>query len=432
MSAARPHDPYLALRFGNYRLLLVGFAITYLGNFMLALAIGWELYDRTSSAMALGLVGLVQLIPVIALALIVGHVTDRYERKTIVILSQLAMVVAALGLGLLAGSQGSLEAIYACLLLRGIGSAFSMPAQMTLPAVALPPEAYENGASWRTSIGEVAAIVGPAVGGGLIAVLHGTAVIFFASALASLAYVALLIGMRDLRSVPTSADPNAEKPSLRSLLEGAHFLRRTPSILSAITLDLFAVLFGGATALLPIFARDILQVGPTGLGWLQAAPALGALVATLYLAHRPALQQAGPTLLLVVAGFGLATIVFGLSQSFALSLLMLFALGGLDGVSMVIRDTLMLARIPHEMRGRVAAIEGVFISSSNQLGAFESGLTAQLFGPILSVVGGGIGTIVVVIVVALSSPALRELRTLHEAVANPDAEPAYHPTPSYE
>lgn len=191
-------------------------------------------------------------------------------------------------------------------------------------------------------------------------------------------------------------------------------MRRTPVVLSAITLDLFAVLFGGAATLLPIFARDILEVGPEGLGWLQAAPSIGAVGAALYLAHRPPLQRAGPTLLLAVAGFGVATILFGLSRSFWLSFAMLFALGGLDSISMVIRDTLMLARVPHDMRGRVSAIEGVFVSSSNQLGGFESGLTAQLFGPIVSVVGGGIATLLVVLIVALAWPELRGLRTLRE------------------
>jgi MFS family permease len=185
-------------------------------------------------------------------------------------------------------------------------------------------------------------------------------------------------------------------------------------IFSAMTLDLFAVLFGGATTLLPVFAKDILHVGPSGLGWLQSASSIGAASVALYLTHRAPLQRAGRTLLLVVAGFGVATIFFGLSQSFWLSFLMLLILGGLDSVSMVIRDTLVLTRTPHEMRGRVAAIEGLFVNSSNQLGGFESGVTAQLVGPVASVVGGGVGTIIVVLIIATTWPELRRLTTLRD------------------
>jgi MFS family permease len=202
---------------------------------------------------------------------------------------------------------------------------------------------------------------------------------------------------------------------VRSLGEGIGFLRRSPIILAVITLDLFAVLLGGATTLLPVFARDVLAVGPTGLGWLRAAPSVGAVCMAMVLAHRPPLQRAGPALLAAVTGFGVATIVFGFSQSFLLSVLMLFVLGALDNISVVVRSTLTLIRTPNEMRGRVAAINGLFISASNQLGGFESGLTAQLFGPVASVVGGGIGTILVVFIAAAVWPELRQLTTLRES-----------------
>jgi len=408
------HDPYLALRYRDYRLLLTGSFIASLGGQMLVLAVGWELYERTSSALALGLVGLVQILPILLLALFTGHVADRYDRKTVVILSQSALVATALGLSFLAFRHGSLVAIYACLLLRGVGSAFNGPAANALPAELLPERAFENGASWRSSIGQLAAVVGPALGGTLIAVLGGTALVYLLAGLGGTTFIVLLLFLRVERRARVGTAARREPVTLRSLGEGIGFLRRTPVVLSAITLDLFAVLFGGATTLLPIFARDILGVGPIGLGWLQAAPSVGAVIVALALAHRPPLQRAGPTLLLVVAGFGAATVIFGLSRSFELSLAMLFALGGLDSVSMVIRDTLMLTRIPDEMRGRVAAIEGVFVSSSNQLGGFESGLTAQIFGPVLSVVGGGFATIAVVAVVASAWPELRRLRTLRE------------------
>lgn len=408
------HDPYRALRYRDYRLLLIGGLIASLGGQMLALGIGWELYERTRSALALGIVGLVQVVPLIILALISGQIADRYDRKRIVIASQFVLILSALGLAGLSFLHGSLVLMYGCLLVRGIGSAFSGPAASALPADVVPEHAFENSASWRSSVGKLAAVAGPALGGLLIAALHGAALIYVLAAVSGGIFVVFLLSVHTHPPADRSRSTRREPVTLRSLGEGLVFLRRTPVVLSAITLDLFAVLFGGAATLLPIFARDILEVGPEGLGWLQAAPSIGAVGAALYLAHRPPLQRAGPTLLLAVAGFGVATILFGLSRSFWLSFAMLFALGGLDSISMVIRDTLMLARVPHDMRGRVSAIEGVFVSSSNQLGGFESGLTAQLFGPIVSVVGGGIATLLVVLIVALAWPKLRGLRTLRE------------------
>lgn len=418
-----PHDPYLALRFRDFRLYMTGSLVASLGAQMLVLAIGWELYNRTNSALALGVVGLVQIVPILLFALVAGHIADQYNRKKIVTASQAVMAVSALGLAALAVVQGPLIAIYGCLLLRGLGAAFSGPASSALIAEVIPEEAYENSASWRSSFGQVASVVGPAIGGFLIAFFHGTTVNYLLSALGSVIFVGALISVNTTSSCPL--ERKRERPTLRSLAEGITFLRRTPVVLSAITMDLFAVLFGGATALLPIFARDILHVGPEGLGWLEAGPSIGAVCIGLYLAHRPPLRRAGITFFLVVAGFGLSTIVFGLSRSFWLSLAMLFSLGALDCVSMVVRETLMLARIPNEMRGRVNAIEGVFVSSSNQLGGFESGVTAQLFGPIVSVVAGGIGTILVVLVVAWRSPELRRLTTLRvEAASVMSVEPA--------
>jgi MFS family permease len=410
-----PHDPYQALRFRDFRLLLVGSSIASLGGQMVSLAIGWELYERTHSALALGFIGLVQILPVFLLVFVTGHVADSHNRKTIVILSKLVVIGGSLGLAATSYWQGSLLAIYGSLLLLGIGGAFSGPAAAGLPAEVVPESAFENSATWNTSASTLAAVVGPAIGGLLIASLHTTTVIYSLNVVAASLMIVLLLCIRGGQSADHRTMRRSDETTLRSLGEGVAFLRRTPMILSAITLDLFAVLFGGATTLLPIFAKDILNVGPLGLGWLQAAVSLGAMCAALTLAHRPPLRRAGPTLLLAVAGFGLATVVFGLSQSFWLSFAMLFALGGLDSVSMVVRDTLMLTRTPHEMRGRVAAIEGLFVSSSNQLGGFESGLTAQLLGPVLSVVAGGIGTLVVVIIIATFWPDLRRLRTLRES-----------------
>lgn len=414
LSIPTAHDPYLALRFGGYRLLLTGNLIATLGSQMLTLAIGWELYERTDSALALGFVGLVQLLPVLLLALLVGHVADRYDRRRVVVGSRLVLVVASLGLAWLSVTRGSLAGIYGCLILRGIGGAFGQPAATAFLGEVVPEEAFENSASWSNSTGQVASIAGPALGGLVIAAFHGAALVYILNALAGAVSVGLLLLVHRHPGARHRAEEPAAEPAPRSLGEGIAFLRRTPVIFWAITLDLFAVLFGGASTLLPIFARDILRVGPAGLGWLQAAPSVGAFAVAFTLAHRRPLQRAGPVFLLAVAGFGLATMVFGISRSFWLSLAMLAILGGLDSISMVVRDTLMLTRVPHEMRGRVAAIEGVFVGSSNQLGGFESGVTAQLVGPVLSVVGGGVGTLLVVLAIATLTPELRRLRTLRE------------------
>jgi MFS family permease len=421
LESSTSHDPYLALRSRDFRLFLAGNLVASLAARMLALAIGWELYERTSSALALGVVGLVELLPILLLSLVTGQVADRHNRRTVVVLSQLLVIAGSLGLAALSHWAGPLVGVYACLLLLGIGAAFEAPAASALAGEVVAEESFENSASWRTIVGEAASVVGPALGGLLIAATGAATLVYVLNALAALAFVALLLLIRG-SPTPRSHAVDAEEPTtLRAIGEVVAFFRRTPVLFGAITLDLFAVLFGGATTLLPIFAKDILQVGPAGLGWLQAAPAFGALGVALFLAHRPPLQRAGLTLLLAVAGFGAATIVFGLSRSFGLSLAMLAILGGLDCVSMVVRDTLMLTRTPNALRGRVAAIEGLFTSSSNQLGGFASGLTAQLVGPVLSVVGGGIGTIVVVLVIAAVAPELRRMRTMREGISKATA-----------
>jgi MFS family permease len=329
------------------------------------------------------------------------------------------MATASLGLTGLAFAHGSLLGIYACILVFGVGSAFNGPAAKTLPVEVVPEAAFENSATWSSSSMQLAAVIGPAVGGALIAILGGTTLVYALTAASELTYAALLLFVRS-EGFSAKAARRREPPTLRSLGEGVAFLRRTPVLLAAITLDLFAVLLGGATTLLPIYARDILAVGPTGFGWLRAAPSIGAVLMALFLAHQPPMRRAGRALLLAVAGFGAATIVFGVSRSFWLSLVMLFALGAMDNVSVVVRSTLLLTRAPNEMRGRVQAINSLFISTSNQLGGFESGLTAQLFGPVLSVVGGGVGTILVVAAAALVWPELRHLRTLRAEAPTPE------------
>ena len=413
--SSTPHDPYQALRFPDFRLLLGGNLASVMGRQMLSLAIGWELYNRTNSALVLGIVGLVQVLPVIVFALFAGHVADRYDRKTVIVGAQSILAIAALVLTALSYVQGPLPAIYAALVFIGIGSTFSGPSSRALIADVVPEEAFENSATWSSSATQLAAVVGPALGGAIIAVFGGATLVYALTAAAAVIYVTLL---SMVRVQPVPARPATTLPggsaAIQSLGEGIVFLRKTPVLLAAITLDLFAVLFGGAVTLLPIYARDILQVGPAGLGWLQAASSIGALGMAFTLAHRPPLQRAGRTLFLAVVVFGVVTIVFGLSRSFWLSLLMLFVLGMMDNISVVVRSTLALTRTPREMRGRVAAISSLFISMSNQMGGFESGVTAQLFGPVASVVAGGIITILVVVVVSAIWPELSSMRTLRE------------------
>jgi MFS family permease len=406
--AAERHDPYAALRFRDFRLLLIGTLLEVVGQQMLGVAIGWELYERTRDPLALGLVGLVQVLPVVLLALPAGHLADRFDRKRIAVAAALALALSALGLALLSFTVGPLLLVYICLLLIGVARAFQSPATSSLLSQVVPARHFSNAATWESSAWQASAILGPALGG-LIIAARGSATLVYAVTASMLLMATLFLAL--LR--PRPVERVEEGMTLGSLLAGLRFVWNTKLILAAITLDMFAVLLGGATALLPIFARDILQVGATGLGWLRAAPAIGALLAAIAIAYLPPFKRAGRTLLLVVAGFGLATIVFGLSRSFALSLLMLGLLGALDNVSVVIRSTLVLTRTPDVMRGRVNAVHFVFIGISNELGAFESGVAAALVGTIGAVVGGGVGTILVVLLVALIWPEVRRLGRLN-------------------
>jgi|SRR5579863_3847112 len=404
------HDPYLALRFRNFRILLTGTFFANMGEQMINIAIGWELYERTGSALALGIVGLVQVIPVFILSLPAGQIIDRFNRKRIVMLSQLVFMLSSLGLTVLSLTHGSLLLIYACLLLFGCAAAFNSPASAILVAQIVPENAFENAATWESSAGQLASVLGPALGGLVIALLNSAALVYALNAGAAVIFIALLLFLR----IEQGKKHIIEATTLGAMAEGLRFLRSSQVILAAITLDMFAVFLGGATALLPIFAKDILHVGPAGLGWLRAAPSIGALCMSFITAHTPPFKKAGRTLLSVVACFGAATIIFGISRSFWLSLLMLFLLGAMDNISVVIRSTLLLIRTPDALRGRISAINFIFVGASNEFGGFESGLAAQFFGPVMAVAAGGIGTILVVLCVALLWPEMRHLGALSE------------------
>jgi MFS family permease len=392
---------------------------------MLQVALGWELYERTHSALALGLVGLATALPVVILALPAGHLADRMDRRRILVWAQIAFIVAGLALAALSYWRWPVALVYAVLLARGAAQAYNNPARQALLPRLVPADVFGNAVTWASSAFQMAAVVGPGIGGIVIAIERGATSAYVISSLLTAIYLWTLVEIRGTEgSQPTgngvgtaalAARPK-EKMTLESLAAGMRFVRDDKVILAALTLDLFAVLLGGATALLPIFAKDILHVGPQGLGWLRAAPSVGALLVAVAIANRPAMQRTGWTLLISVVGFGIATIAFGLSRSFMLSMVMLFMLGALDGISLIIRATLVQLRTPDEMRGRVSAVNSIFVDMSNELGGFESGALAALVGPVTAVVAGGVGTIVVVSAVALAWPELRQLGPLQPEV----------------
>jgi MFS family permease len=407
-SPAAPNDPYAALRFRDFRLLITGRFIAQVGEMTVSIGVGWELYERTGDPFALGLVGLVQVIPVMLLALPGGYVADRYNRRMVTLVSQLVLMVCSLALAALSLTQGPLPLLYLVLALIGGARAFNNPAESALTPLVVPQEHFFNATTWNTTVWQLSSILGPAIGGLLIGITGSAAVVYVVNAAAGgVLVVALLL----LHSRQSGYAMPGETP-MQALRGGLRFVRRTRVILAAITLDMFAVLFGGATFLLPVFASDILHTDATGLGLLRAGQSIGALLMVTYLARRAPFEHAGRTLLLAVAGFGVVTIIFGLSTSFWLSMLMLIMMGALDNISVVIRHTLILTYTPDEMRGRVAAVNTVFIGASNELGGFESGVAAALLGPVGAVVFGGFATLVVVSTIGWFSPTLRRLKRI--------------------
>jgi MFS family permease len=420
---AAAHDPYAALRHPNYCFLLAAGVLASIGQAVQTVAVGWELWARTHDAALLGYSGLAQFVPVLLLALPAGHAADRFSRKLLLQSAQALLALSAAGLALLSVFEGPIPLVFLCLAGIGCARAFAMPARGSLLAHVVPPEVLPNAVTWNSTGFQIANVGGPALGGMVVALAGGRA--FQAYVLAASCFVAAAVLLLPLRPRPVNR-PAGER-SLASLLAGVRFVWRTELMLAAIALDLFAVLLGGATALLPIYAKDILRIDALGLGGLRAAPALGALAMAILLAHRPPLRRPGLALLVAVSGFGIATIVFGISRDPVLSFVMLALTGAFDNVSVVVRGTLMQMLTPDPMRGRVAAVNALFISSSNELGEFESGITADWFGPVVSVVGGGIGTLVVVAGAAARWPQLLRLGPLHHLVPE-GTQPSAHAT----
>jgi len=384
---------------------------------MLSVAVGWQIYEITGRALDLGLIGLVQFIPSVLLALPAGHVADQFERRRIVLLGQIVDLVAIAVLAALSLLHAAHEAsILALVFVIGVAKAFEFPAMQSMLPALVPPPLLGRAMAVNGSAGQAAMIMGPALGGLLY--VAGPGVVYVVCALLYLAAVLLMSRLRY-----EQAQPKREPATLKTLFAGVHFIRARPDVLGVISLDLFAVLLGGATALLPIFAKDVLHTGPWGLGLLRAAPAVGALLMSLWLARHNLERRVGTLMFASVAGFGVATLVFAVSTWLWVSLVALFALGAFDMVSMVIRGALVQLDTPDDMRGRVSAVNAIFINTSNQLGEFESGLLAAWLGAVNATLIGGIGTLVVVGLWMWMFPTLRHRQKLH-AEPNELSEPA--------
>ena len=373
---------------------------------MLSVGIGWQIYDLTDSAMALGLVGLFQFLPQLLLTLVVGHVADRYNRRIICICTRLTMAstVGVLAYGNLTDTI-SAQMIYSCAVMMGTARAFEMPAGQAILPNLIPPALLSRGVSAIASAREISVIAGPALGG--VIYLLGAPTLYLTSMACFLVSCCILFFLH------YNYVAKAKQPvDLHHLLGGLRFIKNNKLILGSVSLDMFAVLLGGATALLPIVAKDILHTGPWGLGLLRCAPAVGALLMSVYLARHPLTHSVGKIMYIAVATFGAATILFGLSEHLILSMIALFILGASDMISVVIRSTLVQLETPDDMRGRVSAANSIFIGSSNQLGEFESGATAALFGVVPAIVLGGFGTIAVVGIWMYLFPSLLHRNTL--------------------
>jgi MFS family permease len=403
------HDPYAALRIPGALLYISGAVLEVIGSQVQSVALMWELYQRTGSVLVLGWVGGVQAIPMLLLTLPAGYLADIVNRRAIVVLSQLGQVLSSLWLAWLSWHHGSVNMMLAAIGVGAVFQALGSPARSSMLPSIVPPPVFSNATTWSSSGFQVSSVAGPALGAFVLATA-GAPWAYLVAGLFSGIYALNLLFIRMRPFVP-----GPREPMMHSLAEGIRFVWRTKIILATITLDLFAVLLGGAVYLLPVFAKERLEVGEYGYGFLRAAPAVGAFGMAMVIAHTPPFKNAGRALLLAVVGFGAATIVFGLSTNYWLSLVMLALTGAFDNVSVVVRHTLVQVLTPDRMRGRVSAVNNVFIGASNEVGGFESGVTAKWLGAVRSVVYGGIGTIVVVCAVGKKWPQVRKFGSLKDA-----------------
>jgi MFS family permease len=409
---ARP-DPYAALRYSNYRYFVLGRSFFTLAMQMQTVAVSWEIYQRLQlnmrdAALALGIIGLVQVVPMMILALPGGQAADRFDRKTITRSTQLLYALCSLALLICSRVQAPVGCYYLVLAIAACGRAFSVPAISSLFPLLVPREVLPNAMTWNSTIFEITAVAGPALGG-LIVAQWGAAISYAINVgCVALAFITFSL------TVPTTVKIDKPPVNWTNLVSGVRFVFGTRVLLGLFCLDLFAVLLGGATALLPIFANDLLKVGPMGYGLLRAAPSVGAVMMALVTAHLRPWQKAGRAMLWAVVGYGITTLVFGVSTVFWVSMVALVLTGMFDNISVVVRQTVMQMIAPEAMRGRVSAITFLFVSCSNELGELESGLTARWFGPVGSVILGGVGTLLVVCGSTFVFPEIAKLGRLHE------------------
>jgi len=412
------HDPYASLRLPNYRWFIVSLFTMTVGAQIQVIVVSWQIYAITHDPLSLGLIGLSEALPFITVALFAGHVADRSNRKHVAMLSIVTMLGCAsalLAFNLIPNFLERRGAVpfYAVIFTSGIARSFLQPARNALGAEIVTRDLYHNSISWRSSTWQAGAVIGPAVGGLLYGFGGARTAYVVQAVLMTLAFLTFA----RIEYTHTPRESIDSIPVAQSLVLGLRFVFSMPVLLGAMALDMFSVLLGGAEALLPVFADQILHVGPQGLGILRAAPAVGAVMMAIALAHRPPFRRAGPTLLLAVAGFATCIVAFGLSRSFALSCVLLVLSGMFDNVSVLIRSTLVQTLTPTELLGRVSAVNSIFIGSSNELGAFESGLAAKLLGTVRAVVLGGFASLAVVGMVAGWVPKLRGMRTIEPETA---------------
>jgi MFS family permease len=401
------HDPYAVFRLASFRWFVVSLLAMVMAAQVQLVVVGWEIYQLTGDALSLGLLGLSEVVPYLAVALYAGHVVDRSDRKKVSLASLVVLFGAALALFVMAMVQPvptKTWPFYVVFGMCGLARSFLQVARSALVAEVVPRELYANAATWRSSTWQAGTVAGPALGGIMFATLGVRWTLGINLAFSVVALGALLL----VRHTPTPFTA-ATVPVLQNLVEGLRYVRRQRVILGALTLDLLAVFFGGVVAILPIFASDILHVGAEGFGALQAAPGAGAVLMAFVIAHRPPFRHAGPVLLASVTIFGFCILGFALSRSFVLSVLLLAISGAADNVSAVIRSTLIQVRVPSEMLGRVSSVNAIFIGSSNELGYFESGVAARLLGAVPSALFGGVMTLLTVALIAWRVPDVRKL-----------------------
>lgn len=412
--APAPGGAYSAFRFPAYRHFVIGRAIFLMGMRMQAAAAAWQIFESYGTSLALAWVGLIQFVPVALLALPAGHLADRFRRRRIVMVGQVCFASLSVGLAVYSLSGLPPAGIYVFLFLLTVARSFIVPALVALMPAVTPKHAWVNATAWNSTLIALTTLVGPGIAGLMIAACGGSAVVYVFTAACALVCVGFFSRIRVVETVTGASEPAPRSAGLRGFIGGFGFLLRNRLLLVVMSLDLVTTLLGGATALLPLIARDVLQTGPQGYGWLLAAPSLGALSMAFFTAHRPPWRRTGRVLLGAIAGFGAATVLLGLSRDYWLSFGLLTVIGAADNLGVVIRQSLIQFITPDDMRGRVGSVNFIFIGCSNELGGFRAGISADAFGAVGAIVSGGVATLLIALVMLRLAPSLRRLGPLHE------------------